>query len=117
MNVACVATRIMTAALLAGGAALGLSAGAHADNGAGTWCPGQPLPSSYNYLITPDGALRMTGPVPGGENWDMTVCHDWYRHMVDNGNGTKTNAVVEGRLLPVNCGLFWCPVPPGTPAP
>ena len=118
MNFTRTVTRMMTSALLAGGVAVGLAAGgAHADNGGGTWCPGQPLPQAYNFQIMPAGGLSMTGPVTDAVNWDMTVCHDWYHKMVDNGDGTKTNTVVEGRLLPMNCGLFWCPVPPGTPAP
>jgi hypothetical protein len=117
MNATRSVTRLVTAALLAGGAAMGLANGVHADNGGGTWCPGQPLPQAYNFQITPDGGLSMTGPVPDAVNWDMNVGRDCYPRMADNGNGTKTNSVVEGRPLPMNCGLFWCPVPPGTPAP
>lgn len=109
-------SRIGASMLLASAAAAAIAAApAHADNGGGTWCPGQPLPQATVFQILPGGALSMTGSLPPPP-WDMSVCHDWYHTMVDNGDGTKTNSIVEGRLLPMNCGLFACPVPPGTPA-
>lgn len=108
MNATRTLRRIIGAALFSGGVAvtgLGLAAGsAHATGGPFQWCPGQPL----------DRALANIA-------WDMNVCHTWYAVAYGQGNVSRTDgggsSVWEGPDPPMgpptmNCGLFWCPVPP-----
>jgi hypothetical protein len=121
MNTSHNMTRIVAGTLLAGGVAVagvGLSAGtAHAWGGPYTWCPGQSMDEP-------------TGPDRYGNHysWDMNVCHTWYRvdygygnvpRIIENGTSTlRGSSAWDGDNPPppnpsgVNCGLFWCPVPP-----
>ena len=110
--------RIFAGALLAGGVAvggLGPAAGtAHASDGPYTWCPGQSMDD-------PAGPDRLGTHY----EWDMRVCHTWYRVSYGFGNvykivdGVRTlsgSSVWEGENPPdpsvVSCGLFYCPIPP-----
>jgi hypothetical protein len=104
-------TRMIAGAALSTGVAMaGLGAAngiAHADawaEGPHQWCPGQPLPQAD---------IR----------WDMGVCHTWYLLVGGpKGNvGGRWNTIWDGadppapiRKPPGNCGLFWCPEPPGS---
>ncbi|ORV57126.1 hypothetical protein [Mycobacterium fragae] len=120
MSITHTMTRIIAGALLSGGVAaagVGLATGtAWAWGGPYTWCPGQSMDD-------PSGPNRYGNQYA----WDMNVCHTWYR--VDYGygnvpriiNGTSTlqgSSAWDGDNPPppnpsgVNCGLFWCPVPP-----
>jgi len=110
MNIDCTLKRIVAGALLSGGiavAGLGLGAGtAQACNGAfgpcgygpNHWCPGD---SMY---------MDRGGPYQGVQ-WDMGVCHTWYRVAPGAGN------VPEG---PRNQSDVWegsNPPPPAPPPP
>ena len=67
-------------------AGLGLAAGTAqaAPRGPYQWCPGQPLPAT-------------------DVNWDMSVCHTWYR--VDSGFQANVGSFVyEGDRPPANLG-------------
>ncbi len=113
--------RIAAALLMSGGLAVGGLAGApgiaHANGGPYTWCPGQSMdwpagPNQYSNLYV----------------WDMNACHTWYRVTWGYGNvperfddGTVAlhgSSAWDGPNPPgdnpsgVNCGLFFCPVPP-----
>ncbi len=114
--------RIVAGALLSSSivaaAGLALTPGiARATDGPYTWCPGQSMdwptgPNRYGKAYT----------------WDMNVCHTFYNVSYGYGNVEWGNSDVaptltgssvwEGDNPPgpnpsgVNCGLFWCPVPP-----
>jgi hypothetical protein len=114
--------RIVACALLCGGlglAAAGLGAAtAQATDGPFTWCPGQ----SMDWPVGPNNRFS---DLP--YSWDMHVCHAWYTvdygygnvPRIINGNSTLAGSETwDGDNPPpsnpsgVNCGLFWCPVPP-----
>ena len=93
-------------------AAMGVGAGAaQAKSGPFTWCPGQSME-------------RPEGPNWFGKEyqWDMNVCRAWYRVSYEataTWSGITTvngSDVWDGDNPPpdpdVNCGLFFCPVPP-----
>ncbi|UMB69721.1 hypothetical protein [Mycobacterium paraterrae] len=114
-------SRNIAGAVLVAAAGLGLGAGvAHANGGPFTWCPGQSMDEP-------------SGPNRAGTQyvWDMHVCHTWYRVSDGWGNVNRryvdtpqvpaslsSSSVWEGDNPPpdnpagVNCGLFFCPVPP-----
>jgi hypothetical protein len=98
-----------------GAAAVAVGAGpAGATSGPFTWCPGQSME-------------RPDGPNWFGKQyqWDMNVCHTWYRVSYGYGNvvwaeddirTVQGSDVWDGDNPPpgpdMNCGLFFCPVPP-----
>jgi hypothetical protein len=96
-------TGIATATFVAGGlglAGLGLGAGtAHAEYGPQQWCPGQSMDPP-----TGPGSLY---------NWDMSICHTWYR--VDGFKGNVPFGL-SGGSLPSNVWDGDNP-PPGLPPP
>jgi hypothetical protein len=118
MNTSSTHKKMMASALLCSGLSLaGLGAGAGtawATDGPITWCPGQSME-------------QPTGPNRSGTqyDWNMGVCHTWYRVSYGFGNvfkivdGTRTlsgSSAWEGDNPPgapvINCGLFACPIPP-----
>lgn len=120
MNISHTLKTMMAGALLCGGlglAGLGTGAGtAQANGGPYTWCPGQSMDD-------PIGPNRFGNQY----DWDMSVCHTWYRVSYGYGNvfkivnGQRTlqgSSAWEGDNPPpdnpsgFNCGLFFCPVPP-----
>ncbi|ART72215.1 hypothetical protein BTO20_29935 [Mycobacterium dioxanotrophicus] len=94
---------------------LGLAPGiAHANGGPYTWCPGQSMDD-------PSGPNRYGTQYV----WDMNGCHTWYRVSYGYGNVPRDingQQTLQGSSAwdgedppvpePVNCGLFWCPIPP-----
>jgi hypothetical protein len=120
MNISPTSKKLVAGALLCGSlglAGLGTGAGiAQANGGPYTWCPGQSMDD-------PSGPNRFGNQY----DWDMSVCHTWYRVSYGYGNvfklvdGQRTlqgSSAWEGDNPPgdnpsgVNCGLFFCPVPP-----
>ncbi|MCV7377071.1 hypothetical protein BST11_13635 [Mycobacterium alsense] len=111
MNTPRTLKRMLAGAVLSAGvtmAGFGAATGtAHADawaEGPHQWCPGQPLPQA-------------------DIQWDMGACHTWYLLVGGpKGNvGGRWNTIWDGpnppapiRKPPGNCGLFFCPEPPGS---
>jgi hypothetical protein len=103
---------LTAAAVAAGGFALGTGA-AQADtigpDGLYHWCPGSPMPTSE--IRATDGTMTAGPP---NLQWDMSVCHAYYRHTVQNDDGTQTFNIVEADPgdpppPPPPCyGFVWC---------
>jgi hypothetical protein len=87
---------VTAATVVAGGLALVTGTGiAQASPGIGPnglyqWCPGEPMP--------PTETRATNGTITNGPpnlQWDMTVCHSYSRHTIDNDDGTQTFIIVK----------------------
>jgi hypothetical protein len=104
-------TAATAVAVMASGLALSTGA-AQADigpNGLDQWCPGQPMPTAE--IRATDGQITNGPP---NLQWDMSVCHSYYRHTTENGDGTQTFNIVKADPddpppPPPPCyGFQWC---------
>lgn len=109
------AAALLATGALVSGALTAVGTASADDSGYGTWCPGQPLPVPQVMQLQPGGGYNPGPPLPPDETWDMTVCHQWYRgHTVKTDDGQLITGIIEGPPPQINCGLFWCPKPPGS---